>query len=202
MSSVLRHALTAAVVALPVIPRGLSAQAPDSARAGHQYSTLLIGASGVTPPGSGALSSRWKPGAGAGIEVYTPFHVGELGAVARTMRYGSRSTDQPSFRAYIIGLDWRFPIARSAAVRPAVSVTAGDFLTVYDGEQPKGAGKESEIFIGATAAVAVRVVGQTYATLGIAGMQVLTSTPIRLAYATVGVAQALATPSWLRWVLQ
>lgn len=197
----MRRAAMTAAVALFVIPPALEAQAADSASI-RPYSRVVIGASGVTPPASGSLSARWRSRAGAGVEVYTPFHLGEVGAVLRTMRYDSRSPDQPGFRAYVIGLDWRFAIARSNAVRPTVSLTAGDFLTVYDGDQPKGAGKESEIYVGANAAVAIRIHGGTHATAGVTGLQVLTSTPIRLTYATFGIAQALTSPAWLRGALQ
>lgn len=201
MSSFTRRATLTAAVALFVIPPALAAQAADSA-SNPPYSMLIIGASGVSAPTSGSLSARWRSRAGAGLEAYTPFHVGEVGAVLRTMRYDARTPDQPGFRAYLIGLDWRFAVARSSAVRPTVSVTAGDFLTVYDGDQPKGAGKESEIFVGAKAAVAIRIRGGTHATVGVTALQVLTSTPIRLTYATFGIAYALATPAWLRGALQ
>ena len=201
MSRFVRRAAAGAVVLLAV-PSGLPAQAADRAAPVPPYSTHVIGASGVTPPGAAALSSGWASQAGAGVDVYTPFNVCELGAVLRTVRFRSRSAGLPAFRAYIVGLDWRFAVLRPAAVRPMVSVTAGDFLTVYDGDQPKGAGKESEIFVGATAAVAIRLVGATHAAIGVTGMQVLTSTPIRLTYATVGLAHTLATPGWLRGVLQ
>lgn len=180
----------------------LGAQAADSLSRARPYSTLTVELSGVQPVSSGSLASRWQPSHGIGVDVHTPFHIGELGATIRAVRYRSRAGTEPSFQSYLLGLDLRFPLAAMQSLRPTLSITAGDFLTIYDGVQSKGAGKESEIFIGANAAVALPLRRAAQARIGLTTLQVLTSTPIRLTYVTAGVTYSLATPAWLLRMLQ
>lgn len=192
-------AALAAVLAAPGLP--LHAQDADTAVNRRPYSTLSVSASGARAATSGRLDDFWEAGPGAQVTIHTPFHVGELGASLMSLRYRPKGT-QPAFRAYVIGLEWRLGLPSAGRIRPTVALAAGDFLTTFDGVETKGLAKESEIFAGGTAALALRLARGTEATLGVTGMQVLTSTPIRLAFVTAGISQTVGTPRWLRGVIE
>ena len=166
------------------------------------YSTITVEVAGMRQPRTGNLAAYWDDRTGVSLGVHTPFHLGEVGIAARTARFESRAAGIPSFRSYMLGVDWRFTLPGTAWVQPDVSATAGDFLTIYDGEQAKGAGKESEIFIGAAAGLRLRATRDTRVRAMVTVMQVLTSTPIRLVQATLGASHTLATPGWLMRVIE
>lgn len=179
-------------------------RAQDSAFAAPRrpYATLRIGAFGAHPLAPGSIDRYWDVGSGGGIAVHTPFHAGDIGAFVTVLPYRARTSSQPDFRAYVIGLDWRVAPPPDWRVRPIVSVNVGDFLTTFENVQTKGLAKESEIFFGGTAGLDVRVSGSTSVTAAVTGIQVLTSTPIRTAYGSVGVAHDIGTPRWLRRVIE
>ena len=151
---------------------------------------------------TGSLAPYWHDRPGMSLAIHMPFYLGEVGVAARTSRFESRASGPPSFRSYVLGVDWRFVLPGTAWLRPDISATAGDFLTVYDGEQAKGAGKESEIFIGAAAGLRLGVTRDTRVRAAVTAMQVLTSTPIRLMQATLGVSHTLASPAWVMRVIE
>lgn len=166
------------------------------------YGSLTIGASAARPLSDGALDRYWASGAGVRVNVSTRFHRGDIGAFAVTMPYTARADSQPDFRAYLIGVDWRMSAPARWRVRPSIGVDVGAMLSTFDGIEVKGLSKESEIFIGATAGLALRVFGRTWMTATGTGVQVLTSTPIRTSSLSLGVAQTFATPAWLRAVIE
>lgn len=178
-------------------------QAPtDTAARRPPYSSLDVAVGGARVVAPGSLGADWRARDGVRAAVHTPFHVGELGASVSTMRFDARSDAQPDFRAYLIGLHWRLPVPAPAWIRPRVSVTAGDFLTIFDDVEVKGLAKESEVFLGGTVDLEFPLAGATSLTVGFTGMHVLTSTPIRLGIASAGVAHSFATPRWFRRVLE
>ena len=194
------HAALAVAVALLGLATVASGQQP--AAPARAYSSLTVEAAGVRHLGTGDLGLYWNDRAGVGLAVHTPFHIGEFGIAFSTSRFENRAPGVPSFRSYLIGIDWRFPLPGTGWMRPDVSAMAGDFLTVYDGEQAKGAGNESEIFIGAAAGVRLRLARGTHVRAAVTAMQVLTSTPIRLTQATLGVSRTVATPRWIMTVIE
>jgi hypothetical protein len=175
---------------------------PDSTVPRSPYSSLDagIGVTRVVAPGS--LGTDWDASSGVRVDVHTPFHVGELGASVSTMRFDARSTSQPDFRAWLIGIDWRVGIPSPRWIRPRLALTVGDFLTVFDGVEVKGMAKESEVFIGGSVDLEIPIAGATSATIALSGLQVLTSTPIRLGIASAGIAHSIATPRWMRKVIE
>jgi hypothetical protein len=166
------------------------------------YASVTVALSGTHQVSSGRLEDYWDAGNGIRFDVHMPFHVGEAGISATTLRYETRSADQPGFRAILIGASWRFPLVGGRRVRPSLSLEAGNFMTIYDGEQPKGLGKESEIYVGGGASLAVMVAGGTSLVLGADARHVFTSTPVRLTSARAGVAHTFGTPRWLRAVIE
>ena len=166
------------------------------------YSAVTIALSGVQPTGSGRLEDYWDAATGIRLDIHMPFHVGEAGLTATTLRYETRAAEQPGYRAIIIGANWRFPFGGVRRVQPALSVEAGNFMTIFDGEQAKGLGKESEIYIGAGAGLGVVLAGATSLTVGADARHVFTSTPVRLVSLRAGLAHTFATPRWLRAVIE
>lgn len=166
------------------------------------YSAITVEAAGVHHLRTGSLAAYWDEQPGVSLGIHTPFHLGEIGVAARTARFESRAEGIPSFRSYVLGVDWRFTLPGTAWMQPDVSVTAGDFLTVYDGVQVKGAGKESEIFIGTTAGLRLALTRRTRVRAAVTALQVLTSTPIRLTQATLGASHTFGTPGWLMRVIE
>ena len=169
---------------------------------GRTYASVTVGISATRSVADGVLGQYWDAGTGARVDVSAPFHVGDVGAFVVTLPYTARSTSQPDFRAFVIGLDWRLVAPRAWPVRPSIGLTAGDLLTTFDGVETKGLSKESEIFLGGTAGLAVRVAGRTSVTATATAIQVLTSTPIRTTSVSVGLAHEFATPGWLRGVIE
>lgn len=189
-------------VSLSLVPHGRAIAQDSTAAAPPPYSTLTVGIAGGSEFAAGRLDRYWSSSAALRVDVHTGFHAGEVGAFALTVPYRARTDSQPDYRAYVIGLDWRFAPGATARLTPLVSVSAGNYLMVFDGVDVKGLARESEIFVGGSAGVAARIHGGTAVTLLVTGMQVLTSTPIRSAFVTAGISQRLATPRWLRGVLE
>ena len=179
-------------------------RAQDSTRApaSPAYSTMSVGIAGGRTIDDGALADFWDSGTTLRLDVYTRFHRGDVGAWLLTLPWDARSAEQPDFRAYIFGLDWRFTRSVTRWLRPSASVSAGNFLSTFEGVETKGLKKESEIFIGASAGLAVGVTRATSLTATVTGINVFTSTPIRTTFATVGVSHGFATPDWLRGVFE
>lgn len=175
---------------------------PDSTVPRTPYSSLDVGAGVTRVVSPGSLGTDWSASSGVRVDVHTPFHVGELGASVATMRFDARSTSQPDFRAWLLGLDWRVAVPSPRWIRPRVALTVGDFLTVFDGVEVKGMAKESEVFIGGLVDLEIPIAGATSATIALTGLQVLTSTPIRLGIASAGIAHSFATPRWMRRVIE
>lgn len=192
--------MSAAASALLCCAHAAAAQQP--AVPARPYSTITVEVAGMHHPRTGSLGAYWDDRPGMSLGVHMPFYLGEVGVAARTARFESRAPGIPSFRSYVLGVDWRFVLPGTAWLRPDLAATAGDFLTVYDGEQAKGAGKESEIFIGATAGLRLGITHDTRVRVAVTAMQVLTSTPIRLAQATLGVSHAVASPAWIMRVFE
>jgi hypothetical protein len=186
------------------MPSAVRAQdAPiDSAGKRAPYSSLDVSVKGARVVSAGSLGADWRARDGVRMDVHAPFHVGELGVSVSTMRFDARAGAQPDFRAYLIGLDWRFAVPAPGWIRPRLSITAGDFLTIFDDVEVKGMAKESEVFVGGSIDVAFPVAGATSLTVGITGVRVLTSTPVRLGVASAGVAHSFTTPLWLRRVIE
>lgn len=199
-----RSSLLHAVLLLGIAAPVARAEAQDTtvAPARVAYSSVTAGISATRSIADGALEQYWDAGTGARVDVSTRFHVGEVGAFVVTLPYTARSTSQPDFRAFVIGVDWRVAAPRTWRVRPSVGVTAGDLLTTFDGVETKGLSKESEIFLGGTAGLALRVYGGSQITATATAIQVLTSTPIRTASVSVGLAHEFSTPRWLRGVIE
>lgn len=172
------------------------------ARSDAPYSSVTVGLAAARQANSGRLEDYWDAGSGVRLDVHMPFHVGEAGITATTLRYAARGPDQPGFRTILVGADWRFPLGGLRRVRPSVSMEAGNFMTIFDGEQPKGLGKESEIYVGIGASLAVRLVRGMALTLGGEVRHVFTSTPIRLASVRAGLGHTFVTPRWLRAVVE
>lgn len=194
---------TAALVAASIAALALRADAQDSTRASiAPYGTVTIGLSGAAPVAEGALAPWWDAGRGVRLDVHVPFYVGDVGAWAMRVPYTARADAQPDFDAYVVALEWRVSAFPTSRVRPHVAVSAGNFLTTFEGVDTKGLAKESEILVGASGGLALRVTGATSVTTSVTGLQVLTSTPIRLAFATIGIAHTLRTPGWLRGVIE
>lgn len=187
----------AAVLAIAL----LAASEPSDAQGGP-YSSVAVRVAGVRATSDGALAEWWESGNGGGIELHLPFYAGEIGGFAYTLPFVARGDSQPDFRAYLVALDWRFALPAPPWVRPSVSVAAGDFLNTYDGVTAKGLAKESEIFVAATVRLDAPVTRRTAVSASFVGAQVLTSTPLRLGVATVGVSHRIAAPAWLRRVLE
>lgn len=180
----------------------VEAQDTTAAPTSGTYSTVTAGISATRSIADGALGQYWDAGTGARVDVSTRFHVGDVGAFVVTIPYTARSVSQPDFRAFVIGLDWRVVAPRAWRVRPSIGITAGDLLTTFDGVETKGLSKESEIFLGGTAGLALRVHGGTHLTATATALQVLTSTPIHTASVSVGLAHEFSTPGWLRGVIE
>ncbi|HEU5174350.1 MAG TPA: hypothetical protein VFT96_06330 [Gemmatimonadaceae bacterium] len=180
----------------------LQAQDTTVAPAGGTYSTVTVALSAARSIADGALGPYWDAGTGARVDVSTRFHVGDVGAFVVTLPYTARSASQPDFRAFVIGVDWRVVAPRTWRVRPSIGITAGDLLTTFEGVETTGLSKESEIFLGGTAGLALRVHGGTQLTATATAIQALTSTPIRTASVSVGLAHEFSTPGWLRGVIE
>lgn len=187
-------------VMFPVAP--LRAQDAVARSADAPYASVTVALSASRQASSGRLEDYWDAGSGARLDIHMPFHFGEAGITATTLRYDSRSPEQPGFRAILVGANWRFPLGASRRIRPSLAVEAGNFMTIFDGEQAKGLGKESEIYVGAGASLAIAIAGGTAITLGADARHVFTSTPVRLASVRAGVAHTFATPRWLRTVVE
>ena len=194
--------LVAGCCTLGAIAPELGAQDTTTHARVAPYSTVTVALSGVRPASSGRLEDYWTAGNGLRFDIHMPFHVGEAGITATTLRHEALGTEQPGFRAIIIGANWRFPLGNSRRVRPAIAVEAGNFMTIFDGEQPKGLGKESEIYVGGEASVRIAVLGGTSVLLGADARHVFTSTPVRLTSLHAGLAQTMSTPRWLRAVIE
>lgn len=192
----------AAVLAATVVlaPRARAQAAAPEART--PYGTVTVALSGAQPVAEGALAPWWEAGRGLRLDVHVPFYVGDVGAWAMRVPYAARTDSQPDFDAYVVALEWRFAAPASWPVRPHAGVSAGNFLTTFDGVETKGLAKESEILVGASGGLTVRLAGATHLTAGVTGLQVLTSTPIRVAFATVGIAHTFRTPGWMRGVIE
>jgi len=169
------------------------------------YSTLTVRAGATDAIRSGRLATYWTTRPGAALEIRMPFHAGAIGASVQAVPFSARSGAtgaQPDFQSYLIGLDWQFERRLGGWLVPSLTLRAGDFLTVFEGVTTYGAGKESEIFVGGSAGLAIPLARGVHVAVAISGAQVLTATPIRLTYATVGVERAFATPRWMRRVLE
>ena len=192
----------AALHAQVVYPEAADARAPGIPRR-DAYSTLTFGASAVGIASSGALDEYWTPGTGVRADAFTPFHVGEIGASLGTARFAARTADQPSFRAFLIALEWRFASRQPGWwIQPDASVAAGDFLTLYDGVDVKGLANESELYAGASVGAAVPLFRNTTLTARATALHVFTSTPIRLVTMSVGVAHTITTPGWIHGAIE
>lgn len=173
-----------------------------TAAAPAPYSTLTIGMSAGRSIHDGELDRYWSSATPLRLDVHTAFYAGEAGAFVLTLPYAARSREQPDYRAYAIGLDWRFAPAAHLPVHPVVSVSAGNYLMTFEGVTTKGLAKESEIFVGGSAGLAARVRRGTSITALATGLRVFTSTPIRTGFATVGISHRFTTPGWMRRVFE
>ena len=199
--SLLLHAvLLLGGIAAPIADT--EAQDTTVAPVGGTYSAVTVGISGARSIADGALEQYWDAGTGARVDISTRFHVGDVSAFVVTLPYTARSASQPDFRAFVIGVDWRVVAPRAWRVRPSIGITAGDLLTTFDGVETTGLSKESEIFLGGTAGLALRVHGGTQLTATATAIQALTSTPIRTASVSLGLAHEFSTPGWLRGVIE
>lgn len=190
----------AGILGADVVP--LHAQDVTSPSQAAPYASVTVAMSAAHQASSGRLEDYWNAGNGIRLDVHMPFHVGEAGVTGTTLRYEPRSAEQPGFRAIIVGASWRFPFAVARRLHPALSIEAGNFMTIFDGEQAKGLGKESEIYVGAGGSLRAAIAGGTSLTLGADARHVFTSTPLRLASLHAGVAHTFATPRWLRGVVE
>lgn len=166
------------------------------------YSAVTVAVSGVRLATAGGLEEYWDAGNGIRLDVHMPFHIGEAGITASTLRHEARGPEQPGFRAIVVGASWRFPLGGARRLRPALAVEAGNYMTIFDGEQPKGLGKESEIYVGGGAALAIALARGTSLVFGADARHVFTSTPVRLGSLHAGLAHTFATPGWLRAVVE
>ncbi|MBA3890236.1 MAG: hypothetical protein H0X64_06875 [Gemmatimonadaceae bacterium] len=195
-------AVLAATLLLVADTTSLGAQAPASPHSRAPYSSLTVSVAASRQASSGRLDDYWDAGRGVRIDIHTPFYLGDAGLTATTLRYATRTASQPGFRAIVAGANWRFPIGTTARLRPALSVEAGNFMTIFDGDQPKGLGKESEIYAGGGASLGVAIAAGTAAVFGADARHVFTSTPIRMVSLHAGIAHTFATPGWLRAVIE
>jgi hypothetical protein len=192
--------VTALAATVVLAARGDAQEARRDAAA--PYGSVTIALSAAQPVAEGALEPWWDAGRGVRLDVRIPFYVGDVGAWVMRVPYTARAETQPDFDAYVVALEWRFAPFATSRVRPWAGIGAGNFLTTFDGVETKGLGKESEILVEASGGVSLRVARATSVTAGVTGLQVLTSTPIRLAFATVGVSHTVRTPGWLRGVIE
>ena len=190
------------LILLGAAPLGVASAQDTTETTGGAYSTLTLGVSGGHAVADQPVDRYWSSSTAVRVDVHTQFHVGDVGLYVVTLPYTASSADQPDFRAWILAADWRFAPSAPMPVKPMISVSAGNYLTTFDGVETKGLAKESEIFVGGSVGVAVRIHGGTHATASWTGIQVLTSTPIRSAFLTFGLAQTMTTPRWMRRVLQ
>lgn len=194
---------TATLVAASAVAVATRADAQDSTRApAAAYRTVSVALAVAAPIAEGALAPWWDAGRGVRLDVHVPFYVGEVGGWAMRVPYTAQADAQPDFDAWVVALEWRFSPFSTSRIRPHLGVSAGNFLTTFDGIETKGLAKESEILVGASGGLAVRVSGATSLSATLTGLQVLTSTPIRLGFATIGIAHTVRTPGWLRGVIE
>ena len=180
----------------------LHGQDAGTAPTAAPYGAVTVALSGVRLASAGRLEDYWDAGNGIRLDIHMPFHVGEAGITATTLRHEPLGPGQPGFRAIITGASWRFPLRRSRRIRPALSLEAGNYMTIFDGEQPKGLGKESEIYIGGGGAIDIALSRGTSLVLGAEARHVFTSTPVRLGALHAGLAYTFASPHWLRGVVE
>lgn len=197
-----RWLLRGTLVVVCAAPWGVAAAQDSTTASGGAYSMLTLGVSGGRAVADRPVDRYWSSSTAVRVDVHTRFHVGDIGLYVVTLPYAAYSAEQPDFRAWILAADWRFAPAAPMPIKPMISVSAGNYLTTFDGVETKGLAKESEIFVGGSVGVAARIYGGTHATATWTGLQVLTSTPIRSAFVTFGLAHTVATPRWMRTVFE
>lgn len=144
----------------------------------------------------------WTPGPGLALHASTPFYLGRAHAGLQfSIHDGQRAL--PAYLAMLgyggIGPDLRLPGRIRAEPVLMAGILSMDFYE--DEDIPPAGRRESELVIGAGLHLSRPLTRRLHVAVGAQAVQVYTNPRFRLASATAGLQWRMATPRWLRTLL-
>ena len=196
-------AIVLAIIFKSATAGSVAAQAgPDAAsQPAPPYSELRIRLAGARNVNRQAIHDFWKAGTGGELAIATPFYLGSIGVGATVIPFRARDVGRPSFRALLLGVDWRGELAVVGPLRARVAGRVGDFVVLIENPDV-WLDSESELFVGGELSAAVALRRGLSAVVAGSFAHVYTRPSLDLAVLTLGLEYAARTPRWLRAILE
>ena len=146
------------------------------------------------------LRQLYRPSAGFGLELSTPFDLGHLGvSLERSTFRGVEPEPHPDFRATLALISWRVSLPAVGAFTVAGGVHAGAMQFSFDDSAiDPGLRKERELVLGVNAVASVRLTRHLSAFVAAEYSHVWLHVPMHVVPITAGIGYTVSSPEWLR----